>query len=209
MKIIKVLEKFSGVADMEVIKRAITVDTNLTGNGNFPTPPVDLATFKAAIDSLSTLVSEAADGGKKVIAEKNKQRETVIQMLRMLGRYVEVASKGELATFQTSGFQPASTTKATAQPLAEKIRKIAHGSNSGQLIVWIRAIRGAQCYDMRYAVLANGATPASWTTLTVTGVKSPVVLQNLTPGTTYAFQARALTKEGYTDWSDSVTFMST
>jgi hypothetical protein len=31
-------------------------------------------------------------------------------------------------------------------------------------------------------------------------------ITNLTPAATYAFQIRALSKLGYTGWSDSVTF---
>lgn len=34
------------------------------------------------------------------------------------------------------------------------------------------------------------------------------ICANLTPGTTYAFQVRALGPLGYTDYSDSVTRMS-
>ena len=35
-----------------------------------------------------------------------------------------------------------------------------------------------------------------------------ITVTGLTPGTTYAFQMRALGRLGYTDWSDSVTRMS-
>jgi hypothetical protein len=95
---------------------------------------VDLTAFKTAIDSLNALIAQAtADGGKKAIADKNHQRTTVVQMLRLLARYVEVTSKSDLSVFQTSGFQAASNTKVKGQPLSEKIRKIERGSNSGQV----------------------------------------------------------------------------
>ena len=55
----------------------------------------------------------------------------------------------------------------------------------------------------------GGAPPPSWTNQLVASVKAPINFSGLTPGTTYAFQARALVKDKYTDWSDSVTFMST
>jgi hypothetical protein len=55
----------------------------------------------------------------------------------------------------------------------------------------------------------NGVATA-WTEQPVGQVKSPVVLTGLTPGTNYAFQARATLKNNtYTDWSDSVTFICT
>src|SRR5438034_11475429 len=99
-KIIHVLERFSGVTDTDVVARGNAVQTNMTGNSYFPNPPVDLAALKAAVDLLHALIAQAADGSKKVIAEKNKQRAIVINMLRLLGRYVEIQSEGELSILQ-------------------------------------------------------------------------------------------------------------
>jgi len=43
----------------------------------------------------------------------------------------------------------------------------------------------------------------------VTGVKTPITIGNLTPGTVYALSVRAIEKAGYSDWSDSLTMMCT
>jgi hypothetical protein len=66
----------------------------------------------------------------------------------------------------------------------------------------------ALSYELRYAAITNG-TPGPWISQLVTGVKTPVTLSGLTPGTLYAFQARSMSKAGHSDWSDSVTFMCT
>ena len=63
-------------------------------------------------DSFSALIAGAMDGSKKVIAQKDKQREVVIKKLRILGRYVEESCNGDKAVFASSGFQAASKTKA-------------------------------------------------------------------------------------------------
>src|ERR1700674_1672048 len=151
VKKIKPLDGFSNVLDGDVVSRGTNVQTNMTGNPNFPTPPVDLAALKTKIDSFSALIAEGLDGSKKVIAEKNKQREAVIKMLRALARYVELTCNNDMAIFQTSGFQPASTTKTQTPPLSEKIRKIEHGTNSGQIVVWLKAVLQAFSYEVRYA----------------------------------------------------------
>jgi hypothetical protein len=205
---LKALDGYTKQSDVDVVKNGIAVQSSMTGNSKFLNPPVDLAVLKTNLDTLSGLISEAVDGSKKVIAKKNQQRQAVIGMLRLLARYVEIASQGDPAAFQTSGFQLASTTRTTTTPLSEKIRKIQRGANSGTLAVWLQAFRHAASYELRYApVPAGGGTPTTWTTDPVAGVKAPVVLTGLTPGTTYVFQARALGKNGYTDWGDSVTFM--
>jgi hypothetical protein len=207
-KQIKALVGFVKVADNVVVNRGTAVQTGMNGNPNFPAPPVDLAVLKTNIDSLSALVSESLDGSKKVIAQKNKQRQTVMEMLRLLARYVEMACKNDMAVFQSSGFEAATTTKSAPRALSETIRSIEHGANSGQIIVQIKGVSKALSHELRYAVDANGV-PGTWTTVLVTSIRGPLALSNLTPASTYAFQVRALRMDGYTDWSDSVTFMCT
>ena len=206
-KHIQALVGFHGVADGDVLKRGLNVVTNLTGNSKFPSSPVDLTVLKADLDTFGTLITQSLDGSKKVIAEKNKQREVVIQMLRILARYVEMVSNGDMAVFQTSGFEAASPTRATGKPLSEKIRKLDRGDNSGEILAWLQSVRGASSYEFRYGPSLNGAAPASWTTLSLTRVKEPIAISGLTTGTTYMFQARALANNKFTDWSDPVTFV--
>jgi hypothetical protein len=152
-------------------------------------------------------MAQALDGSKQVIAERNEQRMTVIPMLRLLARYVEMVSNGDVAVFQTSGFVAASTTRVTNPPLSEKIRKLERGDNRGEILAWLLRMRGASSYELRYGPAVNGAVPARWTTLPVTHVKQAVTVTGLTAGTRYMFQARALARNNFTDWSDPVTFV--
>ena len=207
-KTIKPIDGFAGVADADVLSRGYSVQTSLTGNTNYPALPVDLTALKTALDTFSALIAEALDGSKKVIAQKNKQRTAVTKMLRLLGRYVEVTCNGDMAIFETSGFQAAPTTKKTTPPLTEKIRKVAHGANSGEIDIWLKAVAKASSYEFRYAV-ANAGAATTWTTMPLSSVKAPIALKGLTPATTYLFQARALVKDTFTDWSDSVSFICT
>src|SRR6266576_7018747 len=76
-----------------------------TDPADYPMTPVDEATFKGAIDTLSTKITAALDGGKKAIAERNHQEQVVIKMMRQLGRYAEEVCKDDMPTFLKSGFQ--------------------------------------------------------------------------------------------------------
>src|ERR1051326_9387639 len=86
---LKPLDGFANTPDSIVLARGTAVLTALTGNVNYPNPPVDLAELKAALEKLSFLIGAALDGSKKVVAEKNGQQAVVIRLLRLLGRYVE------------------------------------------------------------------------------------------------------------------------
>src|SRR5579884_2520611 len=188
---------FTNVSDQDMVSRCTAVLTGLTGNANYPNPPVDLAVYKSAIDALSAEIVESIDGSKKTIAARNKDREPVIKMYRLLGTYVEANCKEDMAIFTSSGFRPVVNTRAVAQPLPKPvIRKVEQGSNSGQLLVRIAAVPKAKCYELRYAAVANDVAE-TWVHVPVPTVKRAVSITGLTPGTIYSFEARALGTLGY------------
>lgn len=198
---------FNRFLDADLLTRATAIQAGMAGNDAYPDPPVDAETFKAAIDSYAAAITAALDGSKKAKADRQKQRDQVISMLRLLGHYVEAACKADMTVFLSSGFEAASWTRTAPQPLPQpKIVRVDQGS-TGQLLVKIKALPEARTYELRHAALDNGGTPAAWTTTIVVSVKQAAPVDNLTPGTIFSFQVRAVNKLGYTDWSDSVNRM--
>jgi hypothetical protein len=174
---------------------------NLTGA---PPLPVDIATLKTATDLLSTKITAAAEGGKTAVAEKNRQKEVVVKLLFQLAQYAEANCKDDMTTFLSFGFTAAASTKAKTPPASESFRKIESGPNSGEMAITLVKLPGAISYLVQYAPVVNGVT-GSWTSKPAPSIRPPVLITGLTPGTTYVFQARALTKAGYSDWSESIT----
>jgi len=170
-------------------------------------PPVDLTTYGGAITSFKNSIPAALDGSKAAIALKNKLRTAAINMYRQLAHYVEANCNNDIATFLLSGFQAKAFTKTPTPATSESIRKLQHATNSGQVNITPMRYKGAPAYDIRWAPVPPGGAPSNWASQTVAGVRPPTTIAGLTPGTTYAFQVRALTKNGYTDWSDSVTII--
>src|ERR1051326_6517654 len=86
VKKIKPLLNFSKLSDTDLLTRLDAIHNSITRNTNFPAPPVDMATFKSAIDSYNTLTTDALDGGKRAVSAKKKQREVVIKMAQDIGQ---------------------------------------------------------------------------------------------------------------------------
>ena len=208
VKKLKALLGFHKTSDPDLLKQLNTVHDGMNGNSAFPTPPVDMTTFKSGIDLFNTLVTDAEDGGKKTVSAKNKQREFMVKQVTLLGHYVEAASNDDLATFKTSGFVPAPISRTPPEPLpAASIEWIDRGPATGQIVVKPKGLPKAISYDLHYGLVANAGTPpATWITLNLPGSKK-LTISNLTPGATYAFQIRAMGRLGYTDWSDPMTFI--
>ena len=174
---------------------------NLTGAQPLP---VDLAILKAANAQLSAKIAAAAEGGKTAVAEKHHQKDVVVDLLEQLAHYVEANFKGDMTTFLSFGFTPKATTKKKAPPVSESIRKVVPGPNSGEMELTLMHFPDAASYVIQWAQVVNGVT-GSWTSRPVYSTKPPVLITGLTPGMTYVFQARAVLKDGYSDWSESVT----
>src|SRR5436309_4931994 len=104
IKKLKALLGFHETSDPDLLKQLNIVHDHMNGNSKFPTPPVDMTTFKSGIDLFNTLVTDGQDGGKKAISAKNKQREAMIRQVTLLGHYVEAVCDDDLAAFNTSGF---------------------------------------------------------------------------------------------------------
>src|SRR5229473_5864909 len=196
-----------GVLDSEVVKALTVAYNGFLHNPAFPNTPVDLAIYKAGIDTLAALVVDAEDGGTKAIKAKDKQRVVMIKMYTLLGHYAETACNDDPAIFNTSGFIAVTRTKTAPVPLAgSSFQWIDRGPNSGEIAVKIAVLIGAIAYELRYTLVANGVASGSPTTLTLTTPRK-LILTGLTPTGTYQFQVRALGKLGFNDWSTPMTFI--
>ena len=184
-----------------ILQRANAVLAGIfTATAEYPNPPVDMATFKLSVDTLSSDITAALDGGgQKAIAQRNHQMEVVNKLLGQLAHFAEANCKDDMTTFLKSGFEAVSTTKSPSQPLSQFIRKIDQGPNSGQLLVRIVAVPGASSYDLRWAPLGTGGTPGPWTNQLLNKTRPPMSIAGLTAGTTYVFQVRSFGDSGYLD----------
>src|SRR5690348_4648682 len=117
VKKLKAVLGFKGVSDADFVTQLQTVYKDMNGNLNFSNPPVDMTAFKSGIDTLAVLVTDAADGGKKAIAAKNKQRAVMVKQVTLLGHFVEAVCNDDPAVFSTSGFVLAPTQRVPPQPL--------------------------------------------------------------------------------------------
>jgi hypothetical protein len=207
LNVVKAILGFLGLTDADLVSRLNAVHDGMSNNLAYPNPPVDMPTFKTAIEAYAAAIAAALDGGKASITERDKRRAGMIVMLRQLGHYVEVACNGDMNTFVTSGFVPAVRTRTPDQPVdTPGIASVKQGT-SGQLIVSIQAVPKARHYELRSAPVPAPGAAINWTPQLLATTRPPSVFNNLTPGGTYTFQVRAFGKLGYSNWSVPVDRM--
>src|ERR1051326_1524958 len=168
--------------------------------------PVDMATVKSPTHLLLAKIAAAAEGGKTAVAEKNDQKEVVAGLLEQLAHYAEANCKGDITAFLSFSFTPKASIRKKTVPVSEAIRNIEPGKKSGEFQMTLIPFPDAGSYEVQWAPLgACRGVPGSWTSKAFTTLKPPVLITGLSAGTTYGFQARAVTKTGHSDWSESVT----
>jgi hypothetical protein len=208
-RLIRVLLDLTRMTAADLLARANAVYAGLNLNPAYPNPPISMPEFRAAIDECSAALTAALDGGAKAIAHRNAAGEALRRILRMLAHYVEAACNDDMTTFLSSGFQPAITARTRTHPASDSIRKIVSGPASGQFVVTPVRVPDAASYELRWAAISPGGSPGDWVKQPVPNTR-PFTVSGLTPGMTYAFQARALTRSsGLTRWSESVTRICT
>lgn len=205
---LRVSLSFTGDTDHQVEETSGAVIGGITGNAAFPTPPVTMVALQAALTAFTNAIAAQAQGGTAATAFKNQKRADVVDLLRQLALYVQANCNNDLATLLSSGFEAVSTNRAQHPLDQPQILSLDNG-NSGQLVVRVKPVTNARCFEVRFAPLNGSGTPGPWQNGGLFTDSRAMTFNTLTPGTTYSVQARAVGgSTGYSDWSDPVSHMS-
>lgn len=200
--ILKVSLRFASLPDMELDNFAQSIVDAMTGNTSYPAPPISMADLKTAADDFSNQITAAKAGGPADTAAKNSSRQTLLGLLRLLAGYVQISCHNDLPTLLNSGFQAQSTNRAQS-PLDQPQSLSIKNGTSGQLVARVNPVKNTSMYEGR--IKANG----DWLPSVFTGDSQHITFDNLTPGTNYTVQVRALGgSTGQSDWSDPSSHMA-
>src|SRR3989442_8865023 len=144
-KHIRVRLSFTHERDHQIEETTGAVITGMTGNKNFPNPPVDLAEVQAALTAFSAAIAALPSGGVHATADKNKKRHALVALLRKLASYVQGNCNDDIATLLSSGFQAVSTTRAQS-PFPKPVIAVVDNGHSGQLVVNVNKVVNARTF---------------------------------------------------------------
>ena len=199
---------FADAKDQTVAATAGGVLDNLWGNPNFPSVPFPSTTLLTRRNEFLQAMADQAQGGTAATAEKNNKRMALIALLRELAAYVQKESGNDMARLLSSGFNAVSMNRAQSPLDTPLIKEITNGI-SGQLAMKVKPVKNAKSYEVRIAVVAPGGTIGPWEAAGGFASSRHMILEGLTPGTTYMVEVRALGgSTGYSGWSDPSSHMS-
>ena len=77
---------------------------NMTGNEHFMTIQPEVVLLKTLYDAFSEAAAAAVNGGSDRVLAKNNRLEVMTTQLVLLGRYVDILSRGSESIIMSSGF---------------------------------------------------------------------------------------------------------
>jgi hypothetical protein len=93
-KPIKAKTGWTRMTPIELLARGTAVHTGISGDPtDYPAPTVAMPAFKEHLDLYVSKITAALDGGKQAIADRDREGEVVIKMMRQLAHYVEASCK--------------------------------------------------------------------------------------------------------------------
>ena len=190
------------VPDVEAIQLCNNLKTALTGNANFPTPPVTLVAFGTAITTGQTKLTAADNAqaaAKQATADKDLAIAAMGSLAMQLVSYVDTTANGDESKILSAGLPVRAGRAPVSLPGQVMNLSLTVGDNEGSLDVHWDAQDKVKSYEVQ--VSPDPFTPTSYVTKdTVT--KSSATLTGLTSGAKVWVRVRAINSKGKGAWSD-------
>lgn len=199
----KTVNNFYRFSDGTLESKTHSIISSMTANANFPTPVPAIADVQAAATAFSAALVKAGTGNRMDVADKNAKRDTLVGLLRTLSTYVNLVANGDRTQLLSSGFDISKDRQPSVISKPENL-KVENGLSSGELLVTVKAVKGAYAYLHEYTTDASMA-PGSWVTTNATTAR--YLFSNLQPGTLYYCRVGAIGSNNQLLYSDAVSRM--
>jgi hypothetical protein len=196
-RIVKAALKLSPIVAL-MIAQCLAIVAAMTGNAYFSAPNPTLAVITAAIQALSLSQQGAMARTRGAAGTRNLDKKALIKLMNQLCAYVQAIANSlpgqELAVIVSAKMEVAKSSGGKPRGW-----RALQGDVSGSADLEAPRVAARKSVQWQWSV-----DQKSWTDLSPT-LKSSTTVSNLTPGTTYYFRYRVLTKDGLGDWSQVVS----
>lgn len=179
------------------IARAIVL--SMTGNAAFPNPQPTLAAIGTAVADLEVAQTAALSRLKGTAQARNQKRDALVKLLELLRAYVQGVADADpehaAALIHSAAMN---VKKLTLRP--RRVFAVRQGKVAGS--VTLVTASGGHSASYEWQLSADGGK--TWQVLPVT-LQAHCAVTGLTPGATYVFRTRTVTRTGEGDWSQPIT----
>ncbi|MBO9681245.1 MAG: hypothetical protein J7502_01010 [Flavisolibacter sp.] len=196
---IKVVNTWSNQTPLGLLGVLSFIISQLTGNSNFPTPVIPLATLTTFENEFATLINEADNGDSNKRNERDDKAAEICAALLKLSKYVELQSTSKTVA-ESSGFTLAKDPSPI--PPIEKPTglRLFDGVNSGEILAKFNKVQGSRAY--MYQISTDPADESKW--VTAHGTIRQNLFTGLESGKKYYVRVAAIGIDNQVVYSDVV-----
>lgn len=193
---------------LDFVRLSIAQETEFTrnviarikANPKFSGSPVTMEDLEAKNTLLETRSVAAQGGGKEATALMHQTEVELLDMLRKVGRYIDLVADGDEAIILSSGFNLSKQPVPSSRPDFS----VELGEKPNSILLHCKAQEGAKSYIWQYCIGdAPSVNDADWVTAQVT-TKASAELLGLTPLTKYWFRVAVVTSAGTGPFCDPI-----
>jgi hypothetical protein len=193
---------FKDMSDTEAIQACLNLKTALTGNVNFPTPPVlppALGTKITSAQAKLTAADNAQAASKQATADKDAEMDVLKAMAMQDIGYVDLTANGNESMILSAGLPVRSAKTPQSVPNQVMNLSLTTGDNDGSLDAHWDSQNNISTFEVQGS--PDPFTSTSFVTLdTVT--KSSTTLPGLPSGSRHWVRVRGVNSAGKGPWSD-------
>jgi hypothetical protein len=179
---------FTGLSDFGLIAFLQVLIICMTDNPAFTSLPVTLADLQALLTTFQNAVNAMGQSSSpQLTAERDEAREALLDAVRKIGAYVQSVALNSLSMLLSSGFSNVSAPSGQTPLPAPTILSLTNYVST-ELLLRLTPIVNARAYETQVST-DNSQT---WVSGGISSQARQIVLANLTPGTTYQVQSRAI-----------------
>src|SRR5690606_21000657 len=139
----------------QLVERCLFIEERLTGNAAFPTLVPSLAEVAAKREALQKAITEAADGGRTAVANRERRRRDLTLLLHALAGDVKSQAGADEEKILSAGFYlRAGKRSAEGIPMPLRLRARITEQNGEARLDWAKTVGAAV-----YVVEHNGVSP--------------------------------------------------
>jgi len=198
-RVLVALKRPTSAPELLIFARAVVNAMN--GNAWFPAPVPSLARVQAAIDRLAVAETAALSMTVGLKKARNEAQTVLVGRLTRLKAYVQGVADDN-PDFAAAIVESAGLSVAARGNRPKPVLGVLRGRVSGSVRLVVKAVAKVASYQWQLSKDAG----KTWLDLPKT-LQAKTTVTQLTPGMTYGFRFRALTRRGVGDWCEPVSYM--
>lgn len=211
----KIIVSFKGLSDVNLLVKSEYVYSSLHGNkyydeASWPIKVPPLSELATTNDLFRTAIHASLSHDVTKIAERNKIRAVLEDILKRIAAYVEFAAHGDIDAMASTGFDLRRDT--TPQSGRNQILpapsdfRVVHGLRSGMVDLHVAKLIRAKSYHVQFTE-GDPNIEGNWRPALTAANSSHITLTGLTPGHTYWFRICGVSAPGYGLWTEPLSLM--